>query len=257
MKNKAFLDLEKIKKDLMSGKTKDIFVFINRVMKAIDKHEWVYFPTHRKSCIVYDDHGKHFLVLYSGKDSEKVAPDLTCLDINKVIDILYEDKNLSGIVFDSGDTPIFISRGQINAMSHRKDPRLVKRKYAPGIPEYTDDDLLTRDEIFDFGINVIIDELEKDGFHVEDVVNNFRAYPNIFATKNKQTYFIYVISTIALEEIKIDKKILDDIKNDAKEAIPMIARVSFASVDEERFNHKLALVGDNFHCKYEGLEKIN
>ena len=256
MKNKAFLDLERIKKELVSGKKKDINIFINRVMKAIDNKEWVYFPTERKSCIVYEDHGKKFLVLYSGKDSEKVATDVTCMDINRVIDILYKDKELNGIVFDSGDIPIFITRGQINGLSKRKDPRLIKKRYGAGIPEYLEDDLLTRDEIFDFGINVVIEELEKDGFVIEDVINNFRAYPNIFATKNKQTYFIYVISTIALEEVTIDKKVLDDIKNDAKDAIPMIARVSFASVDEERFNNKLALIGDAYHCKYEGLTKI-
>ena len=186
MKNKAFLDLEKIKKDLVSGKKNDIDLFINRVMKAIDKHEWVYFPTQRNNCIVCDEHGKRFLILYSGKDSKPVAPDITCSDINRVIDILYKDKGLSGIVFDSDDDPIFITKGQINAMSRRKDPRMVKKKYAPGVPKYTEDDLLTKDEIFDFGISVVIEELEKDGFRVEDVINNYRAYPNIFATKKER-----------------------------------------------------------------------
>lgn len=258
MKSKAFLDLEKIKRDLVTGKKKDINIFIKRVMKAIDKGEWVYFPTDRRNCVVYDHHGKNFLVLYSGKDSTKIAPDVTGMDINKLVDILYGDRNLCGFVFDSGDDyPIFITRGQINGLSRRKDPRLMKRNYGKGVPEYKEEDLLTKDEIFDFGINVVIEELEKDGFHIEDVVNNYRAYPNIFATKDKQEYFIYVVSSIALDEEIIDKKILDDIKNDAKNAIPMVARVTFAAADEERFNRKLALIGDAFHWKYEGLKKID
>lgn len=257
MANTAFEELGILKKELINGKERTTEKFVRRVMRAIDNHEWVYMPIMENNRLfVCDDHGKLFVALYSGQDSKKIAPDMVCTDINKVIDAIYNDKNLSGIVFDLEDGPIFIPRGQISSLSSREDPRLQKRDWGSGIPDYTDEDLMTKDELFNFGLQTLLGILEKEGYEIVDYIDNYRAIPNIRVAKDNKLYVIYMNVGVALESEEIDPETIKNLKKIVENGTPMIANVFFGSTDPERFEAKLALVGDGFYCKYTGLENV-
>ena len=128
MKAEDLSDLEAIKRDLMLGKDRTVERFVMEVARAIDNNLWCYFPVIQDSrgtiVLSVQYQGKVMIAAYSSDKSRKVAPDMICTDINKMVDVLYSNKECSGFVFDLEDGPIVITRSDIDRFTKRKDKRL-------------------------------------------------------------------------------------------------------------------------------------
>lgn len=262
MNSSALTNLGKIKKDLISGKDRTLERFTLEVANAIDNHLWCYFPATTDSkgtqIKIVEYHGKTMIAAYSSEQSKKIAPDMICTDINKIVDVLYSNKDFCGIVFDLNDSPIEITRNDIDRFSNRKDKRLQKRDWGNGIPKYTNEDIMTKDELFDFGMQIVTQQINKEGYTIIHTENNYRSVVNIVAIKNKKKYYISVKTTIAPEIAKLNDKDLDRLKEICKNenALPLFVPIGFGSIDSERFTSSLALIGDGFNCRYTGIEEI-
>lgn len=250
------------KKRLVDGNEKTPIKLIERFMKSIDNHEFIYVPgvfEQKKSVLKIDDlYGKKYIAIYSSEKSIKVAEDMIFIDINNIIDALFGDGNLSGVVIDMDDNPVYIERGQINSYSSRKDPRLVEKNWGKGIPKYSANDLKTNEELHDFAMYILDDVLEKQGYVVYER-NNFSSwFVNYIVGKESKLYFIAVESGIApiIPKLSVGKQEKLIIAAKENKAIPLFASVSFGSIDDQRFNKGLALCGDGFYTRFTGLEEV-
>lgn len=255
-------NLKKLKEDLISGKDPVNVKFFKELRKVIDNKESVYLPCKKdktgENISIYNDYGLKYIELYSGKPDNKDSSEVISTDINKIIDILYENKNLNGIVFDADNDKLEISRGELSDFSNRKDPRLEPRYWEPGIPKYKDDDLMTEDEIFSMGINTIVRYLIDEEYKILDIINNYRVISNILAVKDNKRYVIDVDVAISPKVPKQDKEDKDKLLKFCKEneSSPLYASMSFGAADKERYEKGLALIGDEFYCKFDGIEEI-
>ncbi len=249
-------DLGEIKKDIISRKDKTVKRFTFEVIRAIDNHLWCYFPiapySKETQAALVEYNGKIMIAAYSSAESKKIAPDMICTDINKIIDLMYSDKNIRGIVFDLDDVPIEITRNDISLLSNRKDKRLQQRNWGKGIPKYSNEDIMTKDELFDFGMDAAIQRIKAEGYSNIHAIFNYRSIVNIVTEKNNETYFICVKTSIAPEIARLDTEESNELKEICKKAkaLPLFVPIVIESVDDERFQAQLALIGDDFDYRY-------
>lgn len=256
------LTLAEEKRRLIDGKEKTTEKFIKRFMKAIDNKEWLLIPcvsdNQGTRFIIEDHYGKKYIAVYSGEKSFKVAKDMISTDINKVVDTLFGDANLSGVVLDLNDQPIYIERKQIDWFSSRKDPRLAQRNWGKGIPKYNETDLKTKEELHDFAMEVIDGFLEQEGYVIQQRYNFSSYFVNYIVSKGRNLFYICVEAGVApnIPDLQENKKERLIIAARNQNAIPLFASVSFGAADSVRFNKGLALCGDQFYTRFNGFEEI-
>ena len=255
-------DLGEIKKDIVSGKDQTIKNFVSEVVRAIDNHLWCYFPQapdkEEAQAALVEYKGKIMIAAYSSAESEKIAPDMIITDINKVIDMMYSDKDIRGIVFDLNDFPIEVTRQDISVLSNRQDERLQHKDWGNGIPKYSSEDLLTKDELFDFGVAAAMHQMNEEGYSIVHAVYNYRSVLNIIAVKDYTSYFICVKTAIAPEIPRMTLKEINELKAVCKKekTLPLFVPIIIGSTDSERFDASLALIGDDFDYGYMGVKTI-
>lgn len=255
-------DMEELKRDLEEGRENSTKKFVERVCKAVDNKEWVYMPckgdNQLTELLIADNHGlKYIEMFFNGKNALSTSK-FVCTDINKAIDVLYNNKYLTGLVFDVNNGPVYINRETISALSNRKDPRLQKREWGKGIPKYREEDIMTDDEIFDMGFNIALDMIEKKGYEIVNSINNLSSVCNVFTIKDGKRYIFRIETALAPNMPKLEKDIKDILirackENDAK---PMYMALGFGSSDSDRFDNELALIGDGFYCNFEGIQEV-
>lgn len=255
-------NLKQLKEDLISGKEATNTKFIQALGKVIDNGESVYIPCKREEnsdkIIIYNDYGLNYIELFTDPAMNRYSVEVISADINEIIDILYENKNLNGIVFDADNGKLEITREQISECSNRIDPRLEPKNWGVGIPKYEPNDIMTDDEIFSMGMDTTISYLIDNGYKVLDVINNYRIISNILAVKDNQKYVIDIDTTIApnipQQSIEDKNKLIKFCQDNA--SIPLYVPISYGSSDRERLAKKLALVGDEFYCNFSGVRKV-
>ncbi len=138
------------------------------------------------------------------------------------------------------------------------DDRLQKREWGNGIPNYKESDLMTKEEIHDFGVQIVGGILQKDGYEILAYQPQYNAMPNIISQKDNKLYSIVVRADIAPINPKINTR--DKYSNIAyskiKKMIPCYASVSFGSIDPARFDNSIALVGDGYYANYTGFVEL-
>lgn len=131
--------------------------------------------------------------------------------------------------------------------------------WGEGIPNYSIKDLMTKEEVHDFGIEVIGGYLNKKGFEVLNVNNTLNMFPSIIAKKDEQLYAVVVMTDIipVVPKMYYDnkRKLIDLCKS--RNYIPAFASVPIGSVDSERLERSIALHGDGYYTNFAGLEYIS
>ncbi len=134
-----------------------------------------------------------------------------------------------------------------------------RKNWGKGIPRYIEEDLMTKEELLDFAMQIVKQfELDKKGFELVSANNKLGIYPNFVVRKDNTLLFILVKADIAPrmpELTEDDKKIMIE-QSKKYDAIPLFAPVGFGSTDPERFDKSIALRGDSFYSNYVGLEEI-
>lgn len=131
--------------------------------------------------------------------------------------------------------------------------------WGEGIPDYEKEDLMSKREILDFSIDIVLQfGTEKDGYEIISVDNKINANPNIILKKEGKLYYVLVRGDDVHQQPTIsenEKNIL--IENSIKaKAIPLFASVGIGSTDPLRFETKLLLRNDSFYANFTGYEEI-
>jgi hypothetical protein len=134
-----------------------------------------------------------------------------------------------------------------------------KIDWGTGIPKYQKEDLMTKDEIHDFGIEVVCGILKTEGHNLEIVNNTFGYFPSIISVKENKVHAIVVLTDIApkIPEISYENKRRLIEMCEEKEFIPCFASVGIGSNDSLRFENQIALNGDGYYVRFLGLEFIS
>ncbi len=139
------------------------------------------------------------------------------------------------------------------------EDRLKQRNWGKGIPKYKESDLMTKEEIHGFGVEIIANYLTKKGYKIHDYNPRFGSYPSIVAENEKKVITVAVKTSVAPQMPTFeltDKFGLIGYCN-GYNTIPCFALVGIGSIDEERFDKSLALVGDEYYVNFNGLEYIS
>lgn len=131
--------------------------------------------------------------------------------------------------------------------------------WGEGIPDYENEDLMSKKEILDFSIDIVLQfGTDNDGYKVVSVDNKIKANPNIILEKEGKIYYVLVRG----DDVHSQPSITEDEKNLLIEtskrdnAIPLFASVGIGSTDPKRFDSKLLLRNDGFYANFEGYEEI-
>lgn len=122
---------------------------------------------------------------------------------------------------------------------------------------------MTEDEIHDFGIEIVANQLIKEGHELVDVNSDPDQNPQIVAQLNGQLAFITVRTAVYPRDGEIkDQALVDNLINHAKNhsAVPYLASVSIANSkgyehgDENEIG--IPIRGEGYYANYRGLKII-
>ncbi|MCR5481314.1 MAG: hypothetical protein K6F52_00755 [Clostridia bacterium] len=211
---------------------------------------------------IFFQDGKGYMGIFSADDTvrREEGSEIGGMNLVKLVDAMFANPHIYGIVFDPYTAPVFIDRKNLSLIIEKEDPRLERKDWGKGIPKYSDADLMVPEELLDFAIEVVLDTIEKKygNYEVYEVYNSLHTVPNIVCKEGEQVYFIVVEPEI-LPNVPVldDEKKKEALKHAKKfDAKLLFAPVSFGSEDEERMKEGLVLSGDDFNYKFDGFVEI-
>lgn len=239
--------------------------FLKRFVEGVKNKEWINMPIngqHPKIEFVNKNiRGGYYLAIYSGMDGRVPGDSQSILtfDISRVIEIMYSNPRLLGIVFDPNKDPYCLSRKTISRITEIKDPRLQVKEWGTGIPEYSQNDLMTNEELLDFAMETLENNfLSENGYDVIDEYKGVEGFPNFVLRKEGQLYMMKVSALISPNTSQItpkDKAFYLEHSNKFN-AKCLHASVTFCSGDPERAKRGIALCGDGYNVSIDFVEEI-
>ena len=119
---------------------------------------------------------------------------------------------------------------------------------------------MSKREILDFAIFAILQyEVSSGNYACISYNNSLTTFPNIILEKNGQKYAVWVKASVAPIKEKITEYEIIQMKNFVNrfnDIIPLFASVGIGSIDSERFDKSIALIGDGYYINYTGLENF-
>ncbi len=246
--------------------------FAKIINHYVDNGLWIYMPIHKDEngfrLKIIESRGNHYAAICSDCDKVKkdVCFDSLQTDINKVIESVFENENIDGIVINPYTSPLFLDKGfLLKCLIHAKYPTQKNvgsspRNWGEGIPQYTEKDLMSKGELQNFSLHTVLDN-DKDiqnTFEFVSANDNPEAIPNLILSNNNRFTFVFVKGYTTITEPDLSDKEKDILLSLGKKynADCFFAPVGFLSADPVRFEAELALKGDAFYCKYLGLQKV-
>lgn len=227
----------------------------------VENGSWVSAPVNDNQLVISPFRGGHYIAIYSDMNNRVAgdSKDVITMDINKFIDILYENPRLLGLVVDPNKAPFLINRKAINDLTVRKDPRLQIKDWGVGIPHYTENDLMTPEELLDFGMQVIGEHyISKNGFTVLESNYGVDGFPNFALQKNGVIYLMKVDVGVTNKPV-LSQRQKDFYLSACKRfnAKCLYAPIALVSSDKERAAKEIALYGDGYYVNFSDVEELN
>lgn len=238
----------------------------------VENETWVHMPVHQDGngygLKIVESRGKYYAAMCSDKSEFKNEPgfDVMFTDINKLIEPVFQNDSIAGIVINPYTSFLCLDKEfLLKCILHAKYPEQKisgsrPRNWGEGIPSYNKNDLMTIGEIQNFALHTVLDNDEDiaNNFEVVSVCDYPSAIPSVILKSEYGFVFVYVKGYSSLTEPSLtpeEKETLLSLgaKYNAECAF---ATVGFLSTDAARFNAELALRGDGFYCKYEGLQIV-
>ena len=259
--------------NLRSSQSPDNLRSFAHVIKSyIDNNKWVHIPGNEDEkgfrMTVLERRGNHFAALYSDPTEIRNAQNdnILLIDINKLIDLVFQNKDIDGIVIDPDTTSLCLEKPfLLKCILHGSYPEqnnggTPQKDWGEGIPNYSDDDLMSEGEIQNFAMHAVIDNDQtlQQNYHLVSGCDYPGAIPSLIFEKGSTFIFVYIKGYVSIDEPNLtasERKVLLDI-SEKYNAKCYWAPVGFLSSDPARFNACLALKGDGFYCKYEGLREV-
>lgn len=205
----------------------------------------------------------------SCRELEKPHPDCITIemDINYVVSSIFGNKHVGGLAIDPFQPiGLYLPKDMLlkilvhGMYEDQENGGCENRDWGIGIPDYTADDLMTEGELLNFAMQMVIDhDLIKNGYTIVSATDNTKAVANIVARKDDEYFFIAVTGYCDFDEpeINLERKLKLQSMGDTFNSQCYYAPVGFrSSTDLLRFNQCLALKGDGFYSKYDGLKAL-
>ena len=115
---------------------------------------------------------------------------------------------------------------------------------------------MSPEEIHNFGVEIVFNQLKKEGYEIESVNTKIGVDPQITATKDGILAFIAVRTACYPEKGKLEKAVHFQMMENAKKfkAIPYFASVGIANAQAKTQKDMSVPIKDSgFHAAYEGL----
>lgn len=229
--------------------------FFNRFFEIVNRNEMLSCPVNGEHPHIefhpVDYFGGYFLAVYSSLVARKPGDSKTVLTIpaSGVIKVLYDTPQYSGIIVDPNSNPKYIPRKLIHNYTNCKDSRLEIKDWGAGIPRYKASDIQTKEELIDFGFEIIERfYIEKQSYEVLEHYPMPRAVPHYALRKDGKLYFLQIdvgVYPNTPEMSETSKKSFLAACNRFG-AIGLFASIQIESADNERAAASLALCGDGF-----------
>lgn len=254
----------KAKEKMCQLKTNEsIFEFYKTFAALVKDGAWVSAPSIDKKIRTVTFRGGEYIPIYSKTYNYKAdnSNSILVTDINKFIDMLYENPKILGIVLDPDNEPFLINRRAIHELTIRKDIRLQQKNWGQGIPMYTEKDIMVSEELLDFGMQVVEDYyIKNNGFTILETNFSPNCFPHFALQKNGKIYLLVVKVAIGDRPSFTEREKKFYISNSNKfhaKAKCLCAPIGIVSSDAGRAKEKLALYGDGFYVDFNGVIELN
>ncbi len=246
--------------------------FANILSSYVENKTWVHMLAHKDedgySLKIVERRGKHFAAMCSDETEVKKDPGFVTVltDINKLIDPVFQNDFLEGVIINPYTSGLCVEKHfLLKCLLHAKYPEQKitgspSRNWGEGIPAYKQSDLMTDSEIQNFALHTVLDNDEyiANNFERVSVCDYPSAMPSMIFKSKDGFAFVFIKGHSSLTEPTLtaeERKTLLSLgkKYNAK---CYFATVGFLSTDPARFEAELALRGDGFYCKYEGLQIV-
>jgi hypothetical protein len=124
----------------------------------------------------------------------------------------------------------------------------------------TDAKQMTMEEIHDFGIEIVFNQLKKEGYEIQSVNTVYGMNPQIIAKKGNQLAFIAIRTACYPGKGQLEESVHFQMIEHADKhgAIPYFASVGIANADATTDEEiAIPLKGAGFHVAYEGMVIIS
>ncbi|MBQ5956286.1 MAG: hypothetical protein IJL46_01810 [Clostridia bacterium] len=259
--------------NLLSSQSPDNMRGFAKVLKSyIDDGTWIHMPCKKYEkgfrMRIVDSRGKHFAALYSDASEirNKGKDDIVLTDINKLIEPVFQNTDIDGIVIDPDTTSLCLEKHfLLKCILHGSYPEVdngssPQKDWGAGIPKYTKDDLMTAGEIQNFAMHTVIDydQALQQRYRLISGCDYPGAMPSLIFGNDKTYLFIYIKGYTTMEEPTLSDAERSELLSMCEKynAKGYWAPVGFLSTDPARFEANLALKGDGFYCKYQGLREV-
>lgn len=259
-----FLVLDKLKKSQGPA----VMAELSRVLKVyVDESTWVPMPTindpNGYRLRIVEARGKPYAAMYSDQTEIKASGSIVMTDINKLLEPVFENPEIAGIIIDPETTSLCIDKGFfLKCILHGYLPEThnngsPQKDWGVGIPQYSRSDLMSEGEMLNFAMHTVLDN--EEALHSMTPVSacdHLDAIPNLIFEDNGRFVFVVVKGYCAEKAPVLSAEVRTLLQSYQERfgATCYYAPVGFRSAtDLIRFNACLALKGDGFYAKYEGL----
>lgn len=257
---------------VMDESSENIFRFSKALKTYVDECRWVHIPGmsdsrgFRTKSIV--SRGEYYAAMFSDSSEirSSVGESVILTDINKLLDSVFHSLN-NGIVIDPYGAAIFMPKAfLLRCLLHGTYPspdndETPPRDWGTGIPHYTEADIMTQAQIQDFAVYAVMDNdpILKEDLNLVSCCVIPGAVPSLIYEKFGEFLFILIKGYSTMDEpvLSSDERNAMLALGEKYNAVCYWAPVGFLSVDHDRAKVCLALKGDGFLCKYEGLREID
>lgn len=127
------------------------------------------------------------------------------------------------------------------------------KDWGPGIPDYTEDDILEGIELHKYCTNIVAQSMQDNGFTIEGIIVN-NTPTQVIANKNGRKFYVIVAGDVFPYEGKISFSMKRRFSEFSlkQNVTPMFASVGLISSDAERAEAGLSLKYDGYYVKYDG-----
>lgn len=270
-KNKSALSIA-IEKLAHSPSVENQKNFASIISAYVENGTWVPMPIHHDEkgyrLKIIESRGKHYASMCSDESEVKKDSEfnIATADINKLIEPVFENEHIDGIAINPYTTSMCLDKEfLLKCVLHAKYPEQkirgsYPRNWGEGIPSYNNNDLMTQREIQNFALHTVLENDKEiaDSFSLVSACDDPSAMPSLILRSGHKFAFVYIKGYASLTEPVLSGLEKTELLALGKKynAEIYFATVGFLSTDPARFEAELALRGDGFYCKYEGLKQI-
>ena len=265
-------ELNSAVQDLAKNQGPESLASFSKVLRSYtDKGTWVYMPGRNDGdgfrFKVLEARGKRFAALYSDASEAPAGQAEVCLaELNRLLDAVFHESQLAGIVIDPFTTKLCMEKHfLLKCLLHGAYPPQNNgggepKNWGDGIPSYTPEDLMTPGEIQNFAIHSVLenDTQLKQGYTFVSACDFPGAMPSLILERHGSFVFVLIKGYTGETEPVLSEAERSELLRLSERygARCCWAAVGFVSAEPERFAAGLALRGDAYFCRYEGLRQV-